>query len=309
MANDIRAANVLERLIMSSTVCLVAGLAHSAAFAQRGQNNLYSPERSREAESASSHVPGFFDTELAREGEFIAEFPTLTMDYGISERWTLGTNALSTLFGISALLQTKGAGATPAFSLKSRHALFADSGWKGTATGYFHGINNLVPTGSQKTLRRNRFLAGSLNITKQTGRNLFGLSSAVLHQVSNRGDLGSLEQEHERTVALFITPLWKFKISDNFDSFTTATFCPAGKMISSNPGIRKDSTSGCLGESSTNAVWRILVNWRSSQSWLWTVGALSAPMAPEQIFPYLGFNSIWSPRESVSPEDNTESSE
>ncbi|MEN9529469.1 MAG: hypothetical protein RI932_1342 [Pseudomonadota bacterium] len=303
MHGEKAAVKNIKRAKIGSSIFLVAVLFHASAEAQRGKNIPYRADEIGGANTASSGIPGVFDTELAREREFIAEFPLLSIDYGINERWTIGTNGVTTLFGLSALAQREFNQNSPSFYLKSRHAVFADSGWKGTLTGYFLAFNNLVPTGAQKTLKRSRILASSLNISKQAGRQLFGLSSFGVHQIGNRGDRGSIEQEHERTVAFIFTPLWKFKISDNFDSITTATLCPYARSISSNAVARKDSFSGCLGENKLSTVWRALINWRSSESWLWTIGAISIPGTPAQIFPYIGFNTLWSPQDHTAEDE------
>ncbi|MBM3383169.1 MAG: hypothetical protein FJY29_12130 [Betaproteobacteria bacterium] len=303
-------AVVLSRVMSCGVSWLIASVFQVFAFAQRGQDIPYRTDELGETDTASSGIPGVFDTELSRTGEIIGEFPSFALDYGINDRWTIGTNAISTVLGLSDLMQTKLNSGVPYFFLKSRHAVFADSGWKGTLTGYFLAVNSLEPTGEQKTLKRNRILAGTINISKHSGRNVFGLSSAFLHQASNRGDLGMIEQEHERSIALAFTPLWKIKISHKFDAISTLTICPYARFISSNPGIRKDATSGCLGENALNTVWRTLVNWRSSPSWLFTLGAFANPNEPQQIFPYFGLNTAWQLLDSTPTADKaTEASE
>jgi hypothetical protein len=65
------------------------------AEAQRGARyEVYEPSSAR---GPTSGFQGFFDTEQADEGTFTAELFSFAVDYGVTERWSLGTNGLTVL--------------------------------------------------------------------------------------------------------------------------------------------------------------------------------------------------------------------
>ena len=72
-------------------------------LAQRG---AYFDSNDRVPETPSSGFPGVFDTNTVRAGNFVLDLPTLAVDYGVSERFTLGTSGWiggALLLGVPAI--------------------------------------------------------------------------------------------------------------------------------------------------------------------------------------------------------------
>jgi hypothetical protein len=122
-------------------LCAVAlFLTSTEIFAQRGASFDGSATPS---DSLTQGFPGYFDTNVARKGSLVVEFPPMLMglvptpftavDYGVSDTLTVGTNAVLTtlpwLFGV------KGA------SLKIRSLVVGDHAQQGSATYYTGGLS------------------------------------------------------------------------------------------------------------------------------------------------------------------------
>lgn len=75
---------------------VAAGLLARPVQAQRGADYSQHEELSA-APSPNTGFPGLFDTELAREGAFVADLPALGIYYGVTPDLTLGTNLWSLL--------------------------------------------------------------------------------------------------------------------------------------------------------------------------------------------------------------------
>ena len=84
------------------------------AFAQRGQ---VSSQYSTSPKTPSSGFQGFFDAEQLDAGTFTGDLPSFSVDYGINERLSVGTNGLLLLglpFGVNSIL------------LKTRYRYYSD---------------------------------------------------------------------------------------------------------------------------------------------------------------------------------------
>lgn len=85
------------------------------AFAYRGQTAV---EQKPPLKSPGNGFPGFFDPHTAAQGSLVFDLPTFSVDYGITDHWTLGTN----LVPLTATLLTQ----VPIFSLKTRYQFFSN---------------------------------------------------------------------------------------------------------------------------------------------------------------------------------------
>ena len=105
-------------------VCALA-FGQSAAWAQRGgEYDVYTTPPS----GPSRGFLGFFDSDQLAKGTFTGELPSFSVDYGVTNRWSIGTNALSVL-GVVL-------GANNLF-LKSRYIFYSDGKVVSSLTGYF----------------------------------------------------------------------------------------------------------------------------------------------------------------------------
>jgi hypothetical protein len=114
----------LARAALRFMVCALT-FGQSAAWAQRGADyDVYTAPPS----GPSSGFLGFFDSDQLAKGAFTGELPSFSVDYGVTDRWSIGTNALSVL-GLSL--------GVPNLLLKSRYIFYSDGKVVSSLTGYF----------------------------------------------------------------------------------------------------------------------------------------------------------------------------
>lgn len=103
---------------------LVSILAPLEARAQRGQGEA---TQTPPPKTPLTGFPGAFDTNLADPGSLVLDIPSLSVDYGLTENLTVGTNgwfALPVLVG------------SPAIFVKARYRFFSDDSFASAITGY-----------------------------------------------------------------------------------------------------------------------------------------------------------------------------
>ena len=94
------------------------------AFAQRAAEYT---SQVPPVEARSSGFPGIFDTAMAPTHDFVLSIPTSSIDFGVSENFTVGTNGVPYL----ALIAGK-----PGGSLKLRYRFFSTRELAAVVTGY-----------------------------------------------------------------------------------------------------------------------------------------------------------------------------
>lgn len=103
-------------------------LAGSQAWAQRGADfDSYTAPHS----GPSHGFLGFFDSDQLVKSSFTGELPNFSVDYGVTERWSIGTNALTAIglgLGVNSML------------LKSRYIFLSDGKIVSALTGYVGGV-------------------------------------------------------------------------------------------------------------------------------------------------------------------------
>lgn len=107
----------------------------SFVFAQRGETLEARPSIFN---TPTTGYPGFFDTNMAKEGDVVVEWPpiifpmipmpSIAVDYGVNERLTVGTNALLTLVPWALGMKS--------VTLKARTLLYGNETMQSAISGY-----------------------------------------------------------------------------------------------------------------------------------------------------------------------------
>lgn len=276
----------LNVLMIAAWLCVTSNI----AYAQRGKSVNEEVSNNR---TPLHGLPGFFDTELAQRNNFTFEIPTFALDYGATEKLTVGLNAITPLT-TALYLSSRESSGSPVILLKTRYRIFATHGWKSTLTAHFLGANASLPSSleGQKQTKRVRVLVGTLNTSKHQGTHQAGTSMIFANTSASSGKFGSAEQQDDREYQVAFAAWWRQHFWENFETELLAAVCPFSKRVSTNPGLRLEVNSPCLGKKMFDAGYRGLLNWRSSETWLWTIGAISLPTGTIQVYPYLGFNYV-----------------
>lgn len=103
----------------------IFGMIEIPCHAFFGQSSI---EQSTPPQTFMSAFPGLLDTNVAPHNSIVLELPTFAIDYGVTENWTLGTNALA----VAATAYTL----TPVVYLQSRYRFFSNNYISSTITGF-----------------------------------------------------------------------------------------------------------------------------------------------------------------------------
>jgi hypothetical protein len=175
-----------------------AALAGISALAQRG--GRYATY----AQSPPQHTtgfPGFFDTEVAPAGGFSFDVPSMAVDYGLSERLTIGVNAWSLV-----ALQTGFLGAI----FKARYLLFGSESTTFALTTYGGGFL----TGGDQYSYLGAF---SLNVTTILGeRQSLGASLFLTRLGVRAGTFGEVDYAHLSLTNAFIAGRYRYDFGQMF---------------------------------------------------------------------------------------------
>ena len=283
---SLQKCRLLNALLIAALFCAKSKIAH----AQRGKSVNEEVSNNR---TPSHGLPGFFDTEVVQNKNFTLEIPTFAIDYGVTDRFTVGLNAITPLT-TALYLSSRESSGSPVLLLKTRYRIFTTHGWESTLTAHFLGANASLPSSleGQKQTKRVRVLAGTLNTSKHLGSHQIGTSAILANMSASSGKFGGAEQQDDQEHQVAFAAWWRQHIFENFETELLAAICPFSKRVSTNPGLRLEVNSACLGKKTFDPGYRGFLNWRSSRAWLWTIGVVSLPAGTIPVYPYLGFNYV-----------------
>ncbi len=124
---------------------LIAASSSTDVLAYRGE----SIEQLPPLESPAGRLPGYMDAYVAPRGELIFELPTFSLDYGVTDRLTVGANLMATAMILSE---------APAFALKTRYLFFSNEKVASSLTLYGGALWM-----KQANLNNSYFLAATQN--------------------------------------------------------------------------------------------------------------------------------------------------
>lgn len=254
-------------------------------------------------QTASSGIAGFFDTETNQKGNLVFDFPTLTLDYGVTDRLTVGTNVIS-LISLTDVLASKATNTITLLQAKTRYRLFTTHDWSAAVTGYLGFLSTLKETDKiEEKNRQNAYLpAFTFNAAHTFEGGSWGLSYASLYLSEDKSERGSIDYSSSERHATVVSIWWRHQISSSIDSEFLLATCPSLEQKNITSTIRLDTRESCFGPRKIDPLLRGLVSWRSSQQWLFSGGVLWIPGGRIKLLPVLAFNYLT----EIFPQDEDE---
>ncbi|NBW80739.1 hypothetical protein EBR21_03200 [bacterium] len=243
------------------------------AFAQRGKT----PTPTEPAiASASDGISGFFDANMTAPKRMVFDFPTFSIDYGISPDWTVGTNGLS-VASVLNWASNPGQNSTPIVQGKIRYRIFSTDALAAALTlyaGRYSGLGGSTRNVSPAAVQKTSFYLASLNTSANFASGQWGGSFAFGMLSQNEGTKGTLSSTSSKRIVNLISFWLRPRFTDSLESDLLLTTCAKNKLTSETGTARIDVDETCFGERTTDPLLRALLSWRSSQNWLWSLGVI-----------------------------------
>ena len=170
------------------------------ALAQRGGGfESYTPSQRR---SPTTGFQGFFDTEQLEKGSFSGELFTFSIDYGLTDRLSVGSNAVSLLglpFGVNVLFG------------KSRYRFLETDRWTSALSVYAGVLLLGDPSGFFYTGMVTNNTRYSLN-----DQHSIGWSTGLLRIGGEVGSLGDVDYGSLKGTVGFAGLVYHFAVSESF---------------------------------------------------------------------------------------------
>lgn len=273
---------------------LVAGLmalfapVSNRALAQRGIPLPYQAP----AIHPSSGISGFFDTNLADKNYFVADFPTFSVDYGFSHNMTIGTTLL-TVYSAAQLLNKGKQAPFNFFNGKIRYRIFSNSGWSAALTGYYAALQVKGGQGNSAAPRAFSYLpAATLNVAHELQTGSAGISFLLAQASSVTGSPFSANYERSDKLYKLLTGWWRRSLTTSIEGEILATICAPTISVELSNLSRVDISQSCFSTNEYSGFLRGLMSWRSSQTWLWSVGAIWTPNSTRIIIPVVAAHHV-----------------
>jgi hypothetical protein len=221
--------------------------ASTSAHAQRGEQTGGSPSQFT---SPTQGFPGFFDTNFADKGSLVVEWPpiilpiipmpSIEVDYGVSDTFTVGTNAIVTV--VPWLLGAKG------FSFKARTLFYGTDTVQNAATAYagYIGAKNLAVTWQLFT---------SNNAWKVAPRHILSVQGMALHLGLEAGSKSSIDYTNIQGSTITLGGGYQFLINNSI-ALSTYVMLPA--VTSFEADTVAANISGNLDARSGDLTWGVL---------------------------------------------------
>jgi hypothetical protein len=265
---------------------LFTALSPMHAQAQRG---ISIPADATGQNSPSSGIPNLFDTATAKKNHIVADLPTFAVDYGLSERFTLGTNALSAL-SVFVWATSKNDVVAPVPVVKLRYKLINASNWAAAVTGYTAGTRlKTKAERSAETQQQTFFLsAGTLNVSHSFVSGSAGFSYLTGQFTATGGK--QQDRSYSKILKTIHLPAiwWRYSFNSAVEHELLLTTCTSMSSLELNNSARIDTSEPCFGNRYIEPALRALIHWRSSDQWLWTAGAHWIPNWIQPVIPLAG---------------------
>lgn len=263
-----------------------------AAQAQRG---LTPQKQEQNSNAPSAGVAGFFDTQTAGENDLVGDLPTFAIDYGLTPNVTIGTNGLALLTLAVGATQASKTPFPPLYG-KVRYRVFAQDNWSGAVTGYLFGMktNNQSPLSADSQSQTVIYSGATLNLAQDFETSGWGMSFFAARLASSSGATQAIRDNKSERVLQLASAWWRKTLVQTLESEILLLTCPLYESSDTSPLARIDSKQACFGDRITDPALRGLLNWRSTEQWLWTAGVIWLPRSENKVFPVLGITHILS---------------
>lgn len=247
-------------------VTVILALISNRSLAQRGESIDSNPAVFT---SPTQGYPGFFDTNMAEPHSMVIEWPpiilpfvpvpSIAMDYGLSERLTLGTNALMTsipwLFGIKSA------------AIKARTLLYGNESMQSTATGYLGYFGG----GAGVTMYWQLFTAN--NAWKVAPSHIVSANAAFINFGLEAGDLKKTDYTSVQLSTLAASLGHQYLLGEN-SSISTYVMLPAWSSINIDTvAAAFDVNSNASSGDTMWAMARMSFDLRS-EPWVYSIGGM-----------------------------------
>ncbi|MEY3902385.1 MAG: hypothetical protein RL189_1691 [Pseudomonadota bacterium] len=272
----------LRKVLILVGSCGLA-LTPKQAFAQRG---VTLPHQAP-ANSASSGISGFFDTNVADDNYFVSDFPTLSVDYGVGRDVTIGTSLLTVVSVVQAL-SDKNEKPFQFFNGKLRYRLLSNSSWSAALTGYYAYLR---AKGSQ-TVSTTQIPAATLNVARELQNGSAGVSVLVAEVRSLTGAENSAGFTRADKLYRILSGWWRPSLTANSEFEILASLCTPTRSVELSNFSRVDISQSCFSDKMYSGFVRGLVSWRSSQTWLWSAGVIWTPGSTTKFIPVFAAHHV-----------------
>jgi|1048.fasta_scaffold35055_2 hypothetical protein len=258
--------------LRTAAILSIAGV-QCIALAQRGK---LTEQTEAKMVSPSDGISGFFDANMTLSKHLVFDFPTFSLDYGISPNLTIGTNALA-LVSLLNWASSPGRNATPILQGKIRYRVFSTGTLASALTlyaGRFSGLGGSTQVNSPSINESVYFHLASLNTSATFAGGQWGGSFASGTLQQSQGTDGTLNHSASRR-NINLASLWlRPRFSETLESDLLLTTCLANNFVSESGTARIDISDTCFGDKRTDPLLRALLSWRSSPNWLWSLGVV-----------------------------------
>jgi hypothetical protein len=246
----------------------------SRAEAQRGAD--YEMQETPPT-TPGSGFPGLFDSHLAEQGRFVLEIPTLTADYGVTDRLTIGTSALPLLF-----MQL---GAPPSLYLKTRYRLFSSEKIVSAATLYGGYATNRFGTGKSND---DAFLFGMTSTSSWyvTERKLATLFLGYFKFASRSVEKDGIEYMQSSVSTLLLGGSYQIWLNKWFGLTGTALASVQSKIEVDSSTLSVSARIGNGDVTSGDGLLRVLAEFRLG-SWILSPGFVYLPNVLDTFVPVM----------------------
>jgi hypothetical protein len=294
----------LKKIVQSATIIFSAFSQPNRAIAQRGSAGT-AEKASRN--SPSSGIPGLFDSNTVFEKSLVADLPSFAIDYGITDNLTLGTSALTAMSTLAWV--TDGRNSVPPFlSIKARYRVFTLRNWTASFTGYLSGMRIIPQSRTSLTNQKQTLLysGSSLNVAKSFEQGSAGVSFFTGKVSATTGEPTDKTYAQMERIVKLPAIWWRHTIGTTVESELLVATCLSLRGIDLTNSIRIDSEEACFGTRQTDPALRALLNWRSSEQWLWTAGAIWIAGWTMPLIPALGITFLTSFNDNLTESRDAE---
>lgn len=267
---------------MKLILCIISLLVGADAVAARSSEYI---EQVSPKNSEINSFPGYFDANALKKGAFSVEYTTLSLDYGFSDNFSVGTSLAPTVLG--ALLQS------PAVYLRTRYRFYSNQ--KVSSAISLYGMGTWVSSNNSSEKLAGSFYAGTSNTSYRINRyNIVDFHLTAMHLgYDYQGAQTILGFNLEESLDLTIVAPgvgYQLYFTDHFGIEAQLLF-PVYVNAQIDGSVQSGSVN-LLKSKSYLFPYRFAFNWRPSKGFAMGVGIMGA-------IPVQG-NVVWAPSLSFS---------
>jgi hypothetical protein len=254
-------------VFVATLYALLSLLVTPSALAQRGS----SPEYSQTPwESTTQGFPGYFDTNMPEKGSLVVEFPPMiygilptpfsSVDYGVTENFSVGTNAAVT--ALPWLLGGKGA------SIKLRSLIYGDDEQQSAITYYAGGL-----AGDGKNQFTASYHTATWNHAWRLASRHILFANGHYHRFNLEiADRNSIEHANVYYMSMLMGGGYQFLISPKWSLQSNLLISTIQDFEADNAGSSMSVGTNVTKAKTMTATLVPQVQWHAAKNWMFGVG-------------------------------------